>query len=246
MKHKRVTDVMTREVVTVSTTTTFRDVVRTLRDHGISGAPVLDADGHVTGIVSEADLLGRQARTGGAALGWIRHLLSRSAFARSGVARTAADLMNTPVVTVSATDRLTSAAATLARHDVKRAPVLDARGELVGIVSRKDILSVYLRPDEELAAEIRIEILTRAMCIPHDAVSVEVADGVVTVAGEVERQSMVEIVSVLIEGVDGVVAVHNRLTARTDDTHLPPPVPDNVGVFYSFTHPRPGTNPGGG
>ncbi|RDI60495.1 CBS domain-containing protein [Nocardia pseudobrasiliensis] len=238
MKHKRICDVMTRDVISVTTTTPFREVVRTLRDHDVSGVPVLDADGRVVGIVTEADLLGRQARAGGAVPGRIRHLLLHGAFARSGVARTAADLMSSPVVTVSAPDHLTTAAAALARHDVKRAPVLDVDGRLVGIVSRKDLLSVYLRPDYELVAEIRTEVFTRAMCVPRRAVSVEIVDGVVTLTGEVERQSMIEIITVLTEAVDGVVAVHNRLTARTDDTHLPPPEPENVGVFHPLIHSR--------
>lgn len=233
MRHTRVADVMTTEVVTVRTDTSFRKIARTLAEHGISGAPVLDTHGRVVGLVSEADLLGRQAHAGGAdgPIPW--HLLRRRA--RDDAARTAADLMSAPVVTVRAGDRLAAAAATLARHGVKRAPVLDADGELRGIVSRKDLLSVYLRHDADLATEIREEVLTRAMCVPPQQVTIEVRDGVVTLRGKVERQSMIEIITALTGAVDGVVDVHNELVADLDDTHIPPPTPQNVGILHRFT-----------
>ncbi|MEV2225937.1 CBS domain-containing protein [Nocardia vinacea] len=91
MKHKKVADIMTREVVAVAVDTSFHDLVRMLAEHRISGAPVLAPDGRVVGVVSEADLLGRQARAGGARFS-ILHLLRHKVFARKGSARTAADL----------------------------------------------------------------------------------------------------------------------------------------------------------
>ncbi|GAB4585642.1 CBS domain-containing protein [Nocardia sp. IFM 10818] len=226
---------MTRDVVTVPADAPFRKVARMLAEHRVSGVPVLDADGRVVGMVSEADLLGRQARAGGANGSALWHLLRHKAFARSGATRTAADLMTAPVVTVSADDRLPAAAAILARHGVKRAPVLDADGTLRGIVSRKDLLSVYLRHDADLAAEIREEVLTRAMTVPPRRVTVEVRGGIVTLRGNVERRSMIEIITVLTEAVDGVVDVHNELTADLDDTQLPSPPPENVGILHRFT-----------
>ncbi|MVU77605.1 CBS domain-containing protein [Nocardia sp. ET3-3] len=234
MRHKRVADVMTRDVVTVHTDTPFRQVVRALAEHGVSGLPVLDADDHVVGIVTEADVLGRQARAGGAADPPVWHLVRRKRIARRDQARTAADLMSTPIVAVAADDRLTSAAATLARNGVKRAPVLDADGALHGIVSRKDLLSVYLRADADLAAEIREEVLTRAMCVPPPDVTLEVRGGIVTLRGKVERQSMIEIITVLTQAVDGVVEVRNEIRSDYDDTDIPPPPPENVGILHRF------------
>lgn len=234
MRHTRIADVMTRDVVTVRTDTPFQKIARTLAEHNVSGVPVLDADGHVVGMVSEADLLGRQVRSGGLNGQTLRHLLRRKAFARRGASRTAADLMNAPVVTVNENDRLTAAAATLARHGVKRAPVLDADGALRGIVSRKDLLSVYLRHDADLAGEIREEVLTEAMCVPPQQVSIEVRTGVVTLRGKVERQSMIGVITALTEAVDGVVDVHNEIVAEVDDTHLAPPPPENVGILHRF------------
>ncbi len=237
--HERVADVMTRDVVTVHTDTPFDEVVHVLTEHRISGAPVLDPQGRVAGMVTEADLLGRQARAGGAAGDMVRHLLRRTAFARGGTALTAGDLMTTPAVTVDAGERLPAAAATLARHGIKRAVVVDAGGAPAGILSRKDLLSVYLRSDIDLAAEIRSQVLTQAMSLPPGEVTVDVADGIVTLSGQVERHSMIEIITVLTEAVDGVVGVRTQLTARVEDTHIPRPEPETAGIHSPLPPSRP-------
>ncbi|MVU78333.1 CBS domain-containing protein [Nocardia sp. ET3-3] len=215
MKHKTVADVMTREVVSVRTDAPFREIVGALAEHGVSGAPVLDAGGRVIGVVSEADLLGRPTRAGGRGResAWDR-LLHRT-FAHRTRARTAAELMNSPAVTLTPATRLPEAAATLARYGVKRAPVVDENGEPVGIVSRKDLLRVYLRTDAELAEEVRSEVLDKAMWLVPQEVSVTVRDGVVTLRGTVERQGMVDVITALTAAVDGVVDVCNEITANT-------------------------------
>ncbi|MEV2225938.1 BON domain-containing protein [Nocardia vinacea] len=125
-----------------------------------------------------------------------------------------------------------TAAAALARHSMKRVPVVDTDGALVGIVSRKDLLSVYLRADADLAEEIHTEVPLHAMYLAPSEVTVEVADGVVTLRGKVERTSMIEIIAALTSAVDGVVDVHTEITAEHDDTDLPPPTQENIGVFY--------------
>ncbi len=227
---------MARDVVTVQTNAPFRKVARMLAEHHVSGLPVLDADGRVVGIVSEADLLARQARAGGTDGAWMWHLLRDKTFTRRGVSLTAADLMSSPAVTVGANDRLASAAATLARHGVKRAPVLDADGVLRGIVSRRDLLSVYLRHDADLATEIREQVLTRALSVAPMNVRVQVHGGVVTLRGKVVRQSMIEVITSLTETVDGVIDVRNEIVAETDDTHRPPTSPEAL----TMTHPRTG------
>lgn len=228
MRHRTVAEVMTRGVVAVPPDATFREVVQVLARHGISGVPVVDAEHEVLGVVTEGDLLGRQARTGGITL-WelVRHKL----YQRKNSGRTAAELMTAPAVTVSSAAPLTIAAATLARSGIKRAPVLDAEHKLVGIVSRRDVLSVYRRDDAELAAEIRSEVLEHAMCLLPEQVSVAVEDGVVTLCGTVERTSAIDVLTALTAAVDGVVAVHPELTAQVDDTRTAPPPPENVGVF---------------
>lgn len=237
MGHKRVADVMTSDVVTVRTGTPFEEVVRTLAAHGISGVPVLDDEDHLAGMITEADLLDRQAQS--AEPSTVRRMVRHKRVASQGIAPTAADLMTSPVVTLTLGDRLTTAAAVLARHDIKRAPVLDQSGELAGILDRKDLLSIYLRPPEEIAAEVRDNVLIRSMCVRPADVHVAVTDGIVTLSGQVERQSMIEIISVLTGAVDGVVDVHNELTARNDDTHTPRPQPENTGILYTLLHRGP-------
>lgn len=231
---------MTRDVVTVRTRTPFEEVVRTLAAHEISGAPVLDDDGHLAGMITEADLLDRQAQS--AEPSSVRRMLRHKRVASQGVSPIAADLMTGRVVTLTLGDRLTTAAAVLARHDIKRAPVLDRTGELAGILARKDLLSIYLRPPEEIAADVLDNVLIRSMCVPPADVNVAVTDGVVTLTGQVERQSMIEIISALTGAIDGVVDVHNELTARDDDTHIARPEPENTGILYTLLHRGPNSS----
>ncbi|WP_330180127.1 CBS domain-containing protein [Nocardia sp. NBC_01503] len=238
MRHNHVADVMTREVVTVRRHAQFHEIARLLATHRISGVPVVDADGRVTGIVTEADLLLRHAQAGGAGPGPVRRRLHRRAISRRLAARTAAELMTTPVITVRATDRLSTAAALLARHGVKRLPVVDANGKPEGILSRRDVLSIHRRSDSDIADEIRGDVLTAAMCVPPSDVSVGVTEGVVSLQGKVERQSMIDIITRLVASVDGVIYVHHELTTDFDDTHLPPPEPENVGILHRFIEPR--------
>ncbi|MCP9618759.1 CBS domain-containing protein [Nocardia otitidiscaviarum] len=231
MRHKRVADVMTQDVITVPVDMPFHGIVRTMAEHAVSGVPVIDAHRRVVGIVTEADLIGRQA---GVAPVSAWQALRRRLFSQRGTGRTAADLMSAPVVTVDAGARLTTAAALMARQHVKRLPVLGPDRVLRGIVSRKDLLSVYRRPDPELAAEVRDEVLRRAMSVPHSAVSVAVDQGVVTLSGTVERGSMIEIIRVLTAAVDGVVDVVTDLTAEVDETR-PETTMENTGPDGTLT-----------
>ncbi|WP_280448828.1 CBS domain-containing protein [Nocardia brasiliensis] len=232
MKHKKAGDVMTRDVVSVWASTSFQQIVRTLAEQDISAVPVLGPRGRVLGVVTEADLLARPAKAGGALRGVVQFLLRRNEFARRSPALTAADLMTAPAVTVQPELTLTAVSALLARRGLEHLPVVDADGRLVGTVSRKDLLSVYLRDDAELADEIGTEVLLHAMCLAPQDVSVEVVDGIVTLRGRVERRSMLDVITALTATVDGVVDVHNDIVAEVDDTHLPPPPPENVGIFH--------------
>ncbi|OJF80266.1 hypothetical protein NS14008_14965 [Nocardia seriolae] len=215
MRHKTIADVMTREVVAVRADTPLPEIVRILAAHRISGAPVLDADGRVVGVVSESDLLRSRARAGRAnrSSRWTR--LLRKAVRPGQAARTAAELMSAPAVTVSPNAGLAMAAATLARHGVNRAPVIGDDGVLAGIVSRKDLLSVYGRPDAEMADEIRREVLEKGMWLTRSDATVVVREGIATLRGTVEGQGTVDVITALTGAVDGVIDVHNEITADT-------------------------------
>ncbi|MFI1461887.1 CBS domain-containing protein [Nocardia carnea] len=214
MRHTTVADVMTRDVVSVGVDTPFHQIVQLLARHGISGVPVLDARHRCVGMVTEADLLARQSRLGGPITGTVWAVLWKKAFARKSEALTAAQLMTALVITVMSDARVSAAAATLARHDLRCAPVIDSGGDMVGIVSRRDVLAVYLRPDEELAQLIEDDVLRRALWLPAAAVTVEVHAGVVTLRGAVEA-AMIGLIGSLVAAVDGVVEVRNLLIADT-------------------------------
>ncbi|MCZ0983227.1 CBS domain-containing protein [Streptomyces diastatochromogenes] len=198
MKHMKVGDLMTDDVVSATPVTSFREVAKMLAEHDISGVPVMDEDDHVVGVVSESDLLARHEFT-------------------------ARDLMTTPAVTVHAEETVADAARLMVRRGVERLPVVDEEERLVGIVTRRDLLCVYLRPDAEIRRRIREEVLSDAMDLPGDTVDVHVLDGVVTLAGRVRRRSQTLMLVGLAERVDGVVAVVDRLSSLEDDTRLSSP-----------------------
>ncbi|MET8508374.1 CBS domain-containing protein [Streptomyces sp. NPDC004787] len=193
MKHMKVGGLMTDDVVSAVPATSFREVAKLLAEHEISGVPVVDDDEHVVGVVSESDLLARRELT-------------------------ARDLMTTPAVTVHAEETVADAARLMVRRGVERLPVVDEEERLVGIVTRRDLLGVYLRPDAEIRRHIHEDVLSDAMDLPGDAVDVHVLDGVVTLGGRVRERSRARMLVGLAERVDGVVAVVDRLSFTEDDT----------------------------
>jgi CBS domain-containing protein len=218
MRHLEVQDVMTRRVTTVQVGAPFKDVARLLAEHKISAVPVLDGGGTLVGIVSEADLL-RKEQYHEDALPTRRRFGSR----RERVLRAkalgdfAGDVMTAPAITIGPEATVVEAAKLMIEQNVKRLPVVDAVGCLVGIVSRADLLWVFLRPDDEIAEEIRYEVFARTL-LQEPSYTVAVTDGVVTLSGKLDRRSSVEIADRLVRAVDGVVDVVNGLTYQVDDS----------------------------
>lgn len=227
MRTLKVQEVMTREVTTVREDTTYKDVVRALVERGVSGLPVVTPIGIVAGVVSEGDLLFNEGSSGEHDR-W-RDLLHCAA-ARKADGRVARELMTSPPVTVSPDTSVRKAAALLARHSFKRLPVVDGVGRLLGIVSRRDVLSAFLRPDADIAHEVEHEMILRSMATDPAQVGVQVVDGVVTLAGQLERKSSVDIAVSLTHAVAGVVDVVDKLTYVHDDEKLRliDPVPGGV------------------
>jgi CBS domain-containing protein len=149
-----VRDVMTTRVVAVRQDASFKEMAKALRENRVSAFPVLDGDGKVIGVVSEADLLTKQALDGGydGMPGMITGLLRRK---EQGKARgvTAADLMTHPAVTISPDADVENAARLMYKGKIKRLPVVDSDGRLTGIISRADVLSVVDRSDQLLSPE---------------------------------------------------------------------------------------------
>ncbi|MGW4298271.1 CBS domain-containing protein [Streptomyces sp. NPDC004376] len=203
---------MTRAVVAVGSGTLFRDLVERMEQWGVSALPVLEGDGRVIGVVSEADLLPKEEFRDSEP-DRLTQLRRMADLAKAG-AVTAGELMSTPAVTVHADATLPEAARIMAVKGVKRLPVIDAQGALVGVVSRGDLLKVFLRPDAELADEIRRSVVDVLFPAPVEPVHVMVAEGVVTLTGCVRDAERIELASRMTRGVEGVVDVDCRLTAE--------------------------------
>ncbi|WP_225823850.1 CBS domain-containing protein [Streptomyces naphthomycinicus] len=225
-----VDDVMTHRVVALRAGAAFKDIVKTMWEWRVSALPVLDDAGRVVGVVSEADLLPKEEyRRGGP---------GRYGQARPGTdahkawAVTAGDLMSAPAVTVTADATLAHAARVMARNNVKRLPVVDRAGALKGIVSRADLLKVFLRADEDIAAEVRREVVLRLFGAHDDlgrdseAIGIEVREGVVTLTGRVCDTDLVPLAVLLTRAVEGVVDVRSALAGPPRRPNLDPDLPD--------------------
>ncbi|ANP50614.1 CBS domain-containing protein [Streptomyces griseochromogenes] len=205
-----VSDVMTRTVAFVGRRASFKVIVQMMQDREVSALPVLEGEGRVVGVVSEADLLPteefRDSPEEGCAL------LRRPADVAKAGAVTAGDLMSSPAITVRANATLAEAARIMAREKVKRLPVVDEAGLLEGIISRADLLKVFLRGDDDIAEEIRREIVPYLFPLPSSAIRVEVHDGVATLTGRVRDTALVPVAARLVRAVEGVVDVEFDLT----------------------------------
>ncbi|MFF3624988.1 CBS domain-containing protein [Streptomyces sp. NPDC002467] len=194
MKHLRtVDDVMTHAVVSVDTEAAVHDIVEAMRRWGFSSLPVLSAEGRVVGVVSEADLLIKVEGTD------VSHTV------------TAGQLMTVPPVTVPKDATIAGAARLMAKGHFKRLPVVDDDGRPVGVVSRGDLLKIYLRPDADLAEELRDVFTARLIPSGTAIVHVHVDHGVVRLEGEVADAVLAEVLVRIARAVPGVVDVTSLL-----------------------------------
>ncbi|WP_030748790.1 CBS domain-containing protein [Streptomyces griseus] len=205
-----VADVMTKKVVAVRPDTSFKEIVAAMERWKVTALPVLEGEGRVVGVVSEADLLLKE-EFHDHRLGMVEQLRRRDATAKAGSDR-AADLMTGPAVTVRPEAPLPRAARLMATHRVKRLPVVDADGVVQGVVSRSDLLKVFLRPDEELADEVRRDVVARLFPLSRDRIEVRVEAGVVTLTGDVRDSTLIPLAERLARSVEGVVDVRCALT----------------------------------
>jgi CBS domain-containing protein len=221
MSHQKVETVMTTDVASVREGTPFKDVIRTLSRWDVSAVPVVDRDGHVLGVVSEGDLLVKQGtqelQLSRSLLRWWRDRVDH----RRAAATTAGQLMSKPAITITADATVARAARTLTEHGIKRLPVVDDDGRLVGIVSRKDLLTVFLRKDADIRADIVERVFEHGIGIAVDptAVTVDVHDGEAVLTGRLDMKSQIALVEDMTRHIDGVVDVTVSMTYRDDDTH---------------------------
>jgi CBS domain-containing protein len=205
-----VQDVMTARVVSVPGSAGYKDIVALLRQHRVSAVPVIDQDGRVTGVVSEADLLVKQTApalpVGAVRMAW--RLRERS----KASAATAAELMSSPAVTVTPDVDVARAARLMRDHGVKRLPVVDGDGHLAGIVSRMDVLSVYERPDAQIRGDVATAVIAGRFRLDPADFEVAVRSGIVTLTGQAESRAVALGLLGAARDVEGVVAVRDRLS----------------------------------
>jgi CBS domain-containing protein len=215
-----VKDVMTTRVIWVQQNAPFKQLAAALREHRVSAFPVLDESGKVIGVVSEADMLTKEALAGGydgipgVLTGLLRHKEQDKA---RGI--TAGDLMTAPAVTIGAQETVEEAARVMYKRKVKRLPVVDAQGHLTGIVSRADVLSVFDCSDDDLRQEITESVILGEFLSDPDTIAVTVRDGVVTLMGIPETDELGHEIVGRVRHLQGVVAVRDRLS-------YPPPSRD--------------------
>jgi CBS domain-containing protein len=214
----RVEDVMTTEVWTVRSETSLKEAAEFLTRRHISGLPVVNAERHVVGVLSEGDILFKE--TGGAKRkGFLERWLALPLpeLELKLAARTVGDAMSAPAVTIGPKRPLTEAANTMIDQGVNRLPVVDNAGKVIGIVTRADLVRAFVRSDEEIAKEIREDVIRRTHWIEPEAVEIAVQRGEVRLTGEVETKGDAELIPAFVQRVPGVVSVLSKLRWREEN-----------------------------
>jgi CBS domain-containing protein len=219
--HTRVGDIMTISVVTVDRITPYKEIVSLLAEHEISGMPVLALGRQVVGVVSESDLITAQDKRRGRRSGWAGRLhLAGGHGQEAHTGLTAGELMTAPAIIVHPGASVPATARLMHAHNIRRLPVVDDTGKLVGVVSRRDLISVFLRPDVEIAAQVG-ELLDEILPAVPGEIKVTVRNGVVVMtgqAGPVDQPDLIPIAERLAWDIEGVVDVVNKIQPSTQKT----------------------------
>jgi len=216
----RVRDIMTTDPIRVSADTLLKQAARLMVRHHVSGLPVVDADGGLIGIVTEGDFLRQEAnreRPYGASL---LDALFGDGVVAAPTAETVGEVMSQDLVTIGPDASIGEAARIMSQRSIKRLPVLDANGDLIGIISRADVVNAFTKPDDVIEDEVREDIVRRLLFLDPETIDVSVDDGVVALRGELENRTEVQLLEELTRRIAGVVRVDSDLTFRFDDRKL--------------------------
>jgi CBS domain-containing protein len=226
MNDLQVKDLMTRTVVTLDPGDSVPEAARRLAGNNISAAPVVEG-GVVRGIVSEADVLGALASSPavGRKRSAMEHVLSllthgRRSDASSPDVATVREAMTAPAITISPEASVWEAAWSMKRHSIKRLPVTDRNGRILGMLSRADLVRALARNDEAIRAEV--VRCTQALGEASAAVDVDVEDGTVTLSGNAPDAGTVRLLREMAGRVPGVVAVESVVVATAEDLQVTP------------------------
>lgn len=204
-------DVMITPVVTVARKTPQEEVARLMKEHDVDAVPVLADDGHVVGMVANAHMPPNHKRNSGQpATGTRQESRRKQTQTHAG---TAGELMTTPAITIHPSAPLGTAARLMNGHNTWPLPVVEPSGKLIGIISRRDLISVLIRPDQEVATEVR-DVIASILGDDGDAISVTARRGAVTLSGSLAKKDLIPVAVRLAEQVDGVISVNNRLTSQ--------------------------------
>jgi CBS domain-containing protein len=215
----KVREVMTTDVLTIGPEAELRDVARLFVEHGISGVPVCGARREILGVISEGDILFKEQGPAGEGQSILSRLDgSASKAADKAAAIKVGDAMSAPVISVSPHCSVAEAARLMSEHAINRLPVVKGE-ELVGIVTRTDLVRAFVRSDEEIRREIREDVLRDILWLEVPAaIRVDVDRGVVRLNGHMETSSDASMLVRLVGCVPGVVSVIADLTWTTNDT----------------------------
>lgn len=215
---RTVADVMTRSVVCAYASAPFKEIARALHRNGINAVPVLDEQRHVVGVVTASDLLGRVGHNSPLPSG---HRPGHQDARHKVHAATARELMTSPAITITPRASIAEAARLLNRHRVRSLPVVDRRGVLVAMVSRVDLIELFLRSDEDIRQDLERDVLHKPAEPANADVHVRVEEGVVTLSGRVSTALAARGLACRAIEVPGVVDVRNELEFEVNDLYLP-------------------------
>lgn len=217
MHHRTVAELMTRDVVRARRDMPFKEIVRLLTENDVTAVPVVDDRDHPVGVVSEADLLRKSAdQADPSGRTPVPHLEAWERAKAEGAR--AEELMSAPPICARPEWNVVEAARLMETRHLKRLPVVDETDRLLGIVSRGDLLRIFLRRDDAIRDEITEDVLRRTMGLVPSEVTVDVHDGQVSLHGTVEFRSLIPVIERLCRSVDGVVSVAEDMGYRTDDS----------------------------
>lgn len=215
----RAMDIMSKAVITVTPDESLKNAARLMIGEGVSGLPVIDEAGLLVGIITEADFLAKEASRGKTRY---RRLLD-TIFGEEEIvkAEVVSEAMTPDPITIDPHARVSEAARIMDENKVKRLPVVDMTGKLLGIVSRADVVAAFIRPDEVIEAQLRQDVIRRILMIDDKDLSVSVQDGIVAVGGIVPTKTDARLLQELAGRLEGVIRVDADLSWRIDDTTLP-------------------------
>ncbi len=210
----RVLDIMSIDVLTVSPEESLKAAARLMVERGVSGLPVVNAEGKLVGIITEADFLEREADRSH------RRLLDALMHKPDTVseAETVGQVMSTHPVVIYPEASVTEAARVMSHHHVKRLPVVNDEGRLQGIISRGDVVTVFTRPDDVIEDEVREDIIDRVLLLDGDTLDVTVDEGMVKLSGRLPTRTDKRLLEEMVRRVDGVVSMESDVTFEIDDT----------------------------